>query len=168
MREVLHKMVEFYSGEPKYIQHFIKVHAFASEIAACEKLDEEATEILQIAAYVHDIGIKPALQKHGSSSGKLQEKEGPDAARKMLESLHLPKKVIERVCYLVAHHHTYTNIDADDYQILVEADFLVNFFEGEYEKETIEKALQNIFKTQSGKRLCKQMFLSTANNVEQI
>ena len=30
---------------------------------------------------------------------------------------------IERVKYLVGHHHTYDNIDGLDYQILIEADF---------------------------------------------
>ena len=34
--------------------------------------------------------------------------------------------LIDRVCFLVGHHHTYTEIDGIDFQILVEADFLVN------------------------------------------
>lgn len=47
----------------------------------------------------------------------------------MLTALSWPQEVIDRVCYLVGHHHTYDNIDGMDYQILVEADFLVNLFE---------------------------------------
>ena len=43
-----------------------------------------------------------------------------------LSKLGYDKKIIERVSYLVAHHHTYNEIDDVDYQILVEADFLVN------------------------------------------
>lgn len=41
----------------------------------------------------------------------------------MLENLSYDKDIIERVCYLVGHHHTYNSIDGMDYQILVEADF---------------------------------------------
>ena len=36
------------------------------------------------------------------------------------------RRVTERVAYLIGHHHTYDKIEGMDYQILVEADFLVN------------------------------------------
>lgn len=84
--------------------------------------------ILEAAAYVHDIGIKVAEEKYGRCTGKLQEQEGPAVAREMLEKLGFEEKVPERVCYLVGHHHTYTDMDEMDYQILVEADFLVNLY----------------------------------------
>ncbi len=45
------------------------------------------------------------------------------------ENWALTADVSERVQYLIAHHHTYGNIDEMDYQILVEADFLVNIME---------------------------------------
>jgi hypothetical protein len=41
----------------------------------------------------------------------------------MLGRLGFGAALVERVCYLVGHHHTYTNIDGPDYQILVEAGF---------------------------------------------
>ncbi len=160
MREVLHAMIEFYKAQPHYIHHFIKVHAFAKEIGVGENLDSKTLEILEIAAYVHDIGIKVAMEKFGSSNGKLQEQEGPPVANQMLSKLELSDEIIERVCYLVAHHHTYTNISGDDYQILVEADFLVNLHDDNSNKETIESVYNNIFKTKSGKQLCHKMFLS--------
>ena len=59
---------------------------------------------------------------------------------------------------MIGHHHTYTNIDGMDYQILVEADFLVNFYEDGMSKEVIQTACGRIFKTASGIRLCRQMF----------
>ena len=59
---------------------------------------------------------------------------------------------------MIAHHHTYQNIDGLDYQILVEADFLVNLFEDNLSKEATVNAYQNIFKTETGKRICKEMF----------
>ncbi len=160
MREVLHAMMDYYKGEPSYIQHFVKVHAFAKEIALGENLDDKTLETLEIAAYVHDIGIKPAKEKHGSGAGKLQEQEGPPVAKEMLSKLGLSDSIIERVCYLVGHHHTYTDIDGVDYQILVEADFLVNFYEGKTDKERIEKVYNDIFKTESGKAMCRVMFLA--------
>lgn len=152
------EMISYYSGDAKRIQHFVKVHSFAKLIGEMEKLDKETLEILEAAAFVHDIGIKNAEKKYGSCSGKLQEQEGPAEARKMLKKLGFDEKITERVCYLVGHHHTYADINGMDYQILVEADFLVNLYEDNMTRSAIRSAYKNIFKTQSGKQLCKAIF----------
>lgn len=89
------------------------------------------------------------MEKYGRDSGPLQEQEGPAEAEKMMKLLGFEPEVIERVSYLVGHHHTYTNIDGIDYQILVEADFLVNYFENGMETETIQKSVKKIFQTES-------------------
>lgn len=152
------EMINYYSGDAKRIQHFVKVHSFAKLIGEEEKLDAKTMEILETAAYVHDIGIKNAEKKYGKCSGKLQEQEGPAEAEKMLEKLGFGKAVTERVCRLVGKHHTYSDIDGMDYQVLVEADFLVNMYEDNMSKSAIVSAYERIFKTQSGKRLCNAMF----------
>ena len=64
----------------------------------------------------------------------------------------------KRVQYLIAHHHTYDAIDGNDYQILVEADFLVNLYEDGLSGEAAANAYQKIFRTNSGKRICREMF----------
>ena len=79
-------------------------------------------------------------------------------ARIMLNELDFDDALIERVCWLVGHHHTYVPIEGMDHQILVEADFLVNLFEGNKDRETIYSAYNKIFKTKSGKLLCRNMF----------
>lgn len=151
-------MTLYFSGDPKRIQHFIKVYEFAKLIGISEGLKMEEQEILEIAAVVHDIGIKPAEEKYGSCSGKLQEQEGHAAAENMLRKLGYGDKIIERVKFLVGHHHTYDNITEKDYQILVEADFLVNMYEDSLSAEAIKSAYDKIFKTESGKRLCETMY----------
>lgn len=157
-RRLIEKMTEYYTGDPKRIQHFIKVYEFAKLIGEAEKLDPETMYILRTAAIVHDIGIKISEEKYGSSSGKYQEQEGPAVAEPMLLSLGYEEEVIDRVLYLIAHHHTYNEIEGKDYQILVEADFLVNLFEDGSSKETAQKVQENIFKTQSGRRYLKVFF----------
>ena len=84
---------------------------------------------------------------------------GPAYARKLLEELDFDTADIERVCYLVAHHHTYDNIDGVDYQILVEADFLVNFYEDGLSTDAIVSACNKLFRTDAGKRLCELCFV---------
>ena len=157
--ELLLKMIEYYSGDPKRIQHFIKVHSFAKMIGELEGLNSNTQDILEIAAIVHDIGIKVSEEKYGNCNGKLQEQEGPAIAKQMLTQLGIDKAIIDRVCYLVGHHHTYNNIDGIDYQILVEADFLVNMYEDGLNKEAILSAYNKIFRTKSGSQLCKIIYL---------
>ena len=158
MNEVYQSMITFYAGDPKHIQHFVKVHSFAKLIGELEGLDKRTQEILEVTAYVHDIGIKIAKVKHGHCTAKLQEEEGAVAAKLLLTQLGYDQKLIERVSYIVGHHHTYSDIDGLDYQILVEADFLVNLFENETKEVGIISAYQRIFKTESGKEICKTMF----------
>ena len=76
----------------------------------------------------------------------------------MLNDLQFNEIVIDRVKYLIAHHHSYAAIDGIDYQILVEADFLVNILDDGLAKEAALQAYQNIFKTESGKNICQEMF----------
>ena len=151
-------MIELYSGDARRIQHFCKVHSYAKIIAETENVDEKCLFILEAAALTHDIGIHLCEEKYGKCNGKLQEKEGPALAKKLLEELGFDCDVSERVQYLIAHHHTYDNIDGIDYQILVEADFLVNIMEDGLSKEAALNAYHNIFKTECGKKICKEMF----------
>ena len=64
-------MITYYAADPARIQHFIKVHSFAALIARQEGMDAATLEILEAAAYVHDIGIKPAEQTYGSWNAAL-------------------------------------------------------------------------------------------------
>ena len=155
---LLQEMVTYYKGDPKRIQHFIKVYEFAKWIGEEEKLDSLTQKILETAAIVHDIGIKISEEKYGSCSGKYQEQEGPALAEKLLKKLDYPEDVIARVSYLVGHHHTYSQIDGQDYQILVEADFLVNLYEDGVSEAAVRNAYEKVFCTDTGKRICRTMF----------
>ena len=157
-------MIELYSNDAKRIQHFCKVHSYAKLIAETENVDKKCLFIIETAALTHDIGIHVCEEKYGNCNGKLQEKEGPAIAKKLLEKLGFDKDVSDRVQYLIAHHHTYDNIDGIDYQILVEADFLVNLYEDHLNMETVNSVYHKIFRTESGKQICKTMFLNPADN----
>lgn len=156
--KLIEEMISYNRGDAKRIQHFIKVHSFAKLIGETEDLSPAELFVLETAAVVHDIGIKPSEAKYGRCDGKLQEQEGPEPARELLEKLGYEKTVIERVCYLVAHHHTYENVEGLDYRILLEADFLVNLYEDGISKEGVQRAYEKIFVTETGKRICREMF----------
>lgn len=150
------EMIKYNHGDKKRINHALKVHSYAKTIASLEKINEYDLFNLESAAILHDIGIKVCEEKYDSSNGKLQEKEGPTVAREILEKLNYEN--INRILFLIGHHHTYTNILGMDYQILIEADFLVNFEEENTSKEAIKKVYKNIFKTKTGKEFCREIF----------
>jgi len=152
------RMAEWFAGDPKRSQHLMKVYAYSILIGRQENLPADQLRTLAAAALVHDIGIKPAEEKFGSCDGKLQEQEGPDPARTLLKEVGFDPLTTARVAYLVAHHHTYSDIDDLDLQILIEADFLVNLYEDSASPEAIAKARTKIFKTHTGIRLMDCLF----------
>lgn len=157
--ELIIKMTEFNAGDPKRIQHFLKVYEFAHVIGVKEGLNEATLRILDIASIMHDIGIRPSEQKYGRCDGKLQEQEGPAYARDMLAAFtEVSREEVERVCYLIAHHHTYENVDGLDYQILLEADFLVNALEDNLQKLAIIHFRDKVFRTETSIHLINTMF----------
>ena len=157
--DLIIRMTEFNKGDPKRIQHFVKVYEFSHVIGIKEGLDEKTQSILDIASILHDIGIRPSEEKYGRCDGKLQEIEGPAYARNLLSEFNgISKETTDRGCFLIAHHHTYDQVDNIDYQILLEADFLVNALEDSLDKTAIISFRDKIFKTKTGIHLINTMF----------
>lgn len=158
VQEIMCRMIEYSHGNHHDINHFMKVYAFAETIAACEQLSPRVREITGIAAIIHDIACPLCREKYGNTNGKYQEAEGAILAREFLSGCGLPEDVTERVVYLVGHHHTYSEVDGIDYQILLEADYLVNADEANYSQEKIRGAMERLFKTATGTALLKSIY----------
>jgi HD superfamily phosphodiesterase len=157
IEKVIVKMIAYFGNDLRYTHHALKVHNFARTIAKLEGLSGEEQLTLEIAAVLHDIGIPESRRKYDSSAARYQEKEGPPIARELLKDLAIDEKIVERVCYMIGHHHTYTKVDKTDFQILFEADFLVNMYEGRASKERILDRQQKIFKTESANAILSSM-----------
>jgi len=152
-------MISYNNADPMRIQHTTKVHAYARLIGLGEGLDDETQFILESAALVHDIGIRASEKKYGHQNGKLQEQEGPAVARELLTRIGgYTDAQIERICWLVGHHHTYHVCEDMDYQILIEADFLINLYEDNESENAIRAVRKNIFRTKSGLKVFDDMF----------
>ena len=158
LNKLTFEMIEYYTGDPKRIQHFLKVRELARLIAMCEGVDEKTLFTIEAAAIVHDVGIKIGEKLYGKCTGKQQEQLGAPMAKRMLANNGFPADVTERVNYLVGHHHTYDNIDGIDLQILIEADMLVNLYEDNVSIDGILSAFDSVLKTNTGKLVCRQMF----------
>ncbi len=161
--DITRKMIDFYHGSLHDINHFLKVYAYAKTIGECERLDEATQITLETASVLHDIACPLCREKYGHADGAHQEQEGPALAIQLLKDSGLPQACADRVAYLVGHHHTPEGVDGPDYQILLEADYLVNADEGKYTREHIERTLKNVFKTPTGVALLKSIYLENMN-----
>lgn len=156
--EFMEKMIVFSKENMHDIDHFMKVWAYAKTIGELENIDDETQYILEIAALTHDIACPLCREKYGNTNGKYQEEEGAWLVKDFLADMGLTSVQIERVAYLVGHHHTFQRIDGLDYQILIEADFIVNAAESAYSKENIANFAETIMRTNSAKRITAEVF----------
>ena len=156
--EIMQKMIDFSDGNQHDINHFIKVWSFAKTIGELEKLDADTQFILEVAAITHDIACPLCRIKYGNTNGKAQEREGEPIVRDFLVDSEMSETQIDRVAYLVAHHHTLSDINGLDYQILIEADYIVNAEESAYSSENIVNTCKRIFHTKAGIALLKSIY----------
>ena len=156
--QILMMMVEESQGSLHDVEHFLKVYAYAGAIGREEGLDPQVQQTLEIAALLHDIACPQCRAKYGSAIPRRQEEEGEVLARQLLARAQLPQDQVERVAYLVGHHHTLSLVDGPDYQILLEADYLVNAGESHYPQEDIRRAYHQWFKTRAGRRLLQALY----------
>lgn len=152
------RMIDYNGTDVRRVSHALKVMAFANLIAQLEQCSAELVERTTVAAILHDIGIHEAEAKHGSAAAKYQEVEGPPVAARLMDGIEMPESLKERVCFLVGHHHTLSAIDDLDFQILVEADYLVNAFEDELSADALRSAHLKVFRTASGRSLLETMY----------
>ena len=140
--EVLQAMITFDAGDAKRIQHFLKVYTYATLLGRQEGLHAEVQQTLELAAILHDIGIHAAEAKY----------------RLLEEVSGIPNTMVERICYLIGHHHTYKDVDGADYQLLLEADFLVNAYEDALSPKAILAFREKVFRTASGTAMLNAVY----------
>lgn len=155
---IIQKMIDFYDGNLHDIDHFLKVWSYAKLIGEQEGVDSDTQRVLEVAAVVHDIACPLCRRKYGQADGKHQELEGGALATEFLQGSGLSDAEIARVAYLVAHHHTVDAIDGIDYQILIEADYIVNASESAYSAANIVRFDREYVKTGTAHALLRSIF----------
>lgn len=156
--EVRKAMEEYFGDDKKRIDH---AHGVASY--ACMLMEEEPAnpDLVVVTALLHDIGIREAERKYGSSAGNLQEIEGPPVAREILTRVGFNEAFIGEVCEIIASHHSPGEIDTENFRVIWDADWLVNLgdecdlSDGSKTEELIKK----IFLTRTGRRIARQTYI---------
>ena len=157
--DIIIKMIDYSAGNLHDIEHFLKVYTYAKAIGGKELKDAGSKEALETAAILHDIACPLCREKYGNTAGHLQELEGGPLCREFLSSFDLPEDFIEKIIWLVSHHHTYTDVSLPEHQILLEADFLVNASESHYSTERILNAKNSFFRTACGIFMLDRIYL---------
>ncbi len=158
INRVIEKMILYNGKDVERINHSLKVLGYAQAILINENIDNRKRRIILYTAVLHDIGIKESEQKYNSSAWGYQELEGPPVADKILTDSGIEGEIIKRVCFIIGNHHSYDKIDEIDFQIIVEADFLVNIFEKNLSAKAIINIKREYFKTETGLKLIESMF----------
>jgi HD superfamily phosphodiesterase len=150
-----------FGEDERRISHARKVLDYAERIMAAEGGCDEVTVVA--GAVLHDIGIREAEAKHGSSAPRFQEMEGPPIARGILEELGFDAERIEHVCRIVGSHHSGGDIDTAAFRVVWDADWLVNIPEeyGELEVGRLQALVEKVFRTEAGRRIAEALFLSS-------
>lgn len=156
--EITAKMIQYSQGNLSDINHFLKVYAYAKVIGECEQLDSETQAVLEVTAILHDIACPLCREKYGNTNGQYQEAEGAILAKEFLDGFGYSGEIVDRVVFLIGHHHTLKDITGMDYQILIEADYLVNADESNYSEANIRNMMEHIFRTNTGISLLKSIF----------
>ncbi|MBF0118620.1 MAG: HD domain-containing protein [Desulfobacterales bacterium] len=119
--QVALEMKRYFKSDFKRIDHAIRVARYA------EKIGKEKGGNLSVilpASYLHDIGIHESERKYKNTDK--HEKEGIEVAKSILLKLGVKDKIIEEILDIIGNHHNAKHSDSINFQVVYEADLLVN------------------------------------------
>lgn len=157
-QELLSALETYFGDDVKRINHAKHVLHFAETILEKETADPF---IVIPASILHDVGIKVAEEKYNSTAGHYQEIEGPPVARKILLRIGFVKKDIDEICDIISHHHSPGKIETANFQVLYEADWLVNLGDDfkDVSPEKKKRLIEKNFKTKTGRELAESLYV---------
>ena len=146
------EMKQYFGEDEKRVTHALKVTGFAEKILLEEEGDED---VVIAAAVLHDIGIHEAERKYGSSAGHYQEIEGPPIARGIMERQGLEEPFISEVCEIVANHHSPGKVRTRNFNIVSDADWLVNlnYEHAHKDEKKLSRTIGRVFLTPTGRAI---------------
>jgi Zn ribbon nucleic-acid-binding protein len=154
---IFQEVKRYFSYDVNSVNHALKVAKYAEEIL---KIEGGHPLVVLGAAYLHQIGIKEAQEKHGRASLEDQEREGSAIARDILKKLNVQREIVDEICDMIGHHHHPREKETLHFQIFYEAYRLANMEEKGFlqDREKAEETIGKAFKTVTGKNLAKALY----------
>ena len=154
------RVIGYYADrDVSQIAHTLCVVAYTHLLAVSEAYDSGRIQRLEMAALLHDIGCPDAQLKYGNSLPVNQQKEGVRIVAEW--SAHEPfasPDDAQWIAQVVATHHNALKAVELGFEVLFEADLIVNLLEGYYPIEQAAALLHNAVRTPSGKALFSRLF----------
>jgi hypothetical protein len=151
------EMKKVFKQDFKRIGHASRVARYAEKIVQVEGGNPA---VVIAASYLHDIGIKEAERKYGSTAARYQEEEGPPIAREILTRLGAGSELIQEICDIIGHHHHAGPDETVNFKCLYDADLIVNLEEDRSSEpidgERLESILRKSFLTETGRKLARE------------
>ncbi len=145
-----------FGDDRKRIHHALLVFDQALKILQKENGDPR---VITAAALLHNIGIKEAERKYGSSEAHYQEVEGPPIAQRIMDELGFDKTTIQHVCDIISSHHSGDIIDTPEFRIIRDADKIayILLLSGVSDKSELYDFIKDNFKTDTGKKIAQKL-----------
>ena len=161
VQQAMKRMIDYYAAcDSTQIAHTLCVHEYTRMLAMREGYDERKRGLLEIAALLHDIGCPSAKWKYGDSQPIHQQQEGMCIAADWFASdpSWLDTQEAQWVVDVVGAHHNAVQAEVLGFEVLYEADLIVNLFEGYYPVDYADVYYRKMVRTKSGKQLFRQLF----------
>lgn len=160
----IEELRKHFGTDTRRINHALQVLHYAELIMEGEGVDEASRKIITITALLHDVGIKAAEEKYNSAAGPYQEIEGPPIAETIMQQYGESDTITRRVAYIIGGHHTAAQNNGLDFQIIWEADLLVNIEEDGLANgsDKLQRIIDKNFTTLTGKNIAYGKYLSGA------
>lgn len=154
VERLIAEVKRYFGKDYRHIAHALKVYENAQELLHSEGGDPR---VVAAAALLHDVGIREAERKHGSSDARLKDSEGPPIAERIMEKIGLDAETIEHVCCIIGSHHSGDKIDTVEFRIIWDADHIVNLQEQcGPTKEAKGASAAEVLRTKAGREMLQQ------------
>lgn len=142
------------------IRHTQTVAAYTRLIAVSEGLEGRELDLIETAAWLHDIGCPNAREKYGDSLPAHQQDEGQKLVYEWLnKSYFITNEEIQWLAEVVGSHHQFKDAIRLHFEPLFEADAIINMIEGNHKPEQAQHIYDSWFTTDYGKTLFHRLFL---------
>ncbi|MCF0191516.1 MAG: hypothetical protein HUJ96_09675 [Marinilabiliaceae bacterium] len=139
--------------------HTHSVVAYTRIISVGEQITGRQLELMETAAWLHDIGCPNARTKYGEALHIYQQKEGRLLAEEWLKDY--PELTEEEKSWLievVGTHHQHKDAVEKGFIPLFEADIIANLGDGYYKRHEAARLRSNFFKTHTGIKILNALY----------
>ncbi len=155
------QMKRYLGRDFKRIARASKIARYAEEIV---KEEGGMPAIVLSAAYLRQIGLKEAEEKHPENPEQYQLEEGLPVVRDILKNLDAKEELVEEVCNTISGMVKNKKDDNLSTRILNDAELIASIEErlkeSEIEREEIERLINDSFFTETGREMARKKFLN--------